>query len=147
MNWDTFVNYFSNTGIALYEEGDNEYLHQMHQLKADKRDYQFLVKNPTSQFLYITVETYSERMFPRAAKCMPKTQVALYLDHDDWNTPVERSYEWIGGLGFGTLGKLKDELEPGNYGLTIINQGWETGAVDLTIHIYATRQMAELIKY
>ena len=44
-------------------------------------------------------------------------------------------------------GKLKDELKPGNYALSIINQGWEKGAVDLTVHIYATRKMPSLTKY
>jgi hypothetical protein len=94
--------------------------------------------------LYITVETFSERLFPREAKCVPKTEVVLYFNHDDGDTPVERKYEWVNDYGFGTVGMLKDELPPGKYGLKIVNQGHERGSVDLTIHIYATKEMPKL---
>lgn len=57
-------------------------------MKLTKRQTRYLVKNPVEQTFYATAETYSHRHFPRAKKCIPKTEVVFYFE-DKNGSPVD----------------------------------------------------------
>ena len=43
--------------------------------------------------------------------------------------------------GFGTVGRWSKELAPGTYYFTVVNQGYKSAAVDLSLNFYATEKV------
>lgn len=83
---------------------------------------------------------YSYRHYPRG-KCNPNNDVVLYFK-DDENRPVdEQKYEWVSHEGFGTMGRWAEVLTKGIYTFTIVNQGYQTKAADLSISFYASEKL------
>lgn len=65
MPFDNFMKYFRRIGVALYRE----YKYSSLPLKFKERSKVLTITNPTDQLLYVTVEMYSSRHYPR--NCNP----------------------------------------------------------------------------
>ena len=112
-------------------------------LHAKLRKYEFSVSNPKAQWFYVTGEMYSERHYPRAAKCDPKNSVVLYFE-DSAGTAVEpdrMSYGYMGWKGFATMGKFAAKLPAGEYTISVVNQNYKEAAKDVALNFYATEEM------
>lgn len=75
--WETFANYYEFTSTALYQP----YKYKVANLVSKKREYTYNIDNPKSQYFYVSVDTYSERNYPRAGRCRPTH--SMYLQFTD----------------------------------------------------------------
>ena len=116
MEYDTYLTYFYNTGVALYD--DYKVYHQIIP-KLNKTYTMYTIKNPVSQHMYITPEMYSNRNYPRASKCNPNNKAFAFLYDKDWNEFGRPATAWTSYTGFGTLGNLDKEVPAGTYQLYI----------------------------
>ena len=116
MEYDTYLKYFWNTGVALY---DNYAAYHQLDFNLHKNYTMFTIKNPVTQHLYITPEQYSNRHYPRAEKCNPNNSVWFYLFDKDWNSYGRPSSAFPGWAGFGTMGNLDKEVPAGDYVLYV----------------------------
>lgn len=141
MDWSTFVNYYQYTSTALYRD----YKHKVATLDTKKREYTYTIDNPTSQYFYISVDTFSRRNYPRTNKCAPKTNV--YIEFKDENgkaitDPGDKSYSFVNGqTGWALRGLTHKKLPKGKYKMSIINQG---GSAHLGINFYASSAMPSI---
>lgn len=67
----------------------------MHELMANEPEYRYMLTNPTNQHVYIMVETFSKRLYPRDEKCSRDFWLEVEFFKDDWETPVEREIDEV----------------------------------------------------
>lgn len=136
MEYDTYLTYFYNTGVAIYENFGG--YHQI-ELKLNHKYTMYTIKNPVAQHMYMDIEMNSNRNYPRADKCSPENKIWAYLFDKDWNSFGKPSSAYTGWAGFGTLGGLDNTVPAGDYTFYIGG-----GPGEVTLHFYYMHQNATI---
>lgn len=89
--------------------------------------------NPHKQYIFVTLDTFSPRNYPRNARCKPNDNIVLYFDHAD-GSPVGDAYAGLWQVGTKTLGKFNARTPVGDYNIHIVNQN--SGSSDVTLNVY-----------
>ena len=92
MPYQNFITYFDSVDVAFY----GDYKHVAKNFKPSEKQTTLVVNNPVAQYVYITGELTSDRLYPRAKKCTPNNNIVLYFEHLN-GSPVNKfkSYEFI----------------------------------------------------
>ena len=140
MPYENMLSYFSKVDVGYTDAVKSQII----PYSSAARTTRYKVVNKVSQTIQITAETYSERHYPRAAKCQKNSMNVLMRFKDQSGKLVEplQPYSFIKSWGFGTVGKYAGELPAGSYILEITNQGGTKA--DLAVQFSASKQSPSL---
>ena len=130
MNYDDYIKYFYNTGVAMY---DKYAAYDVQNVKPTKKYATYEIDNPTDQIWYLTAEQYSKRHYPRATKCKLNANAYIGLFDNNWTSVG--SWQGLQSAGFGTVGSTDKPLKAGKYKLYVLNNTPKT-QLDMALNTY-----------
>lgn len=146
MPFNYYMDYFYQLNVAYYQ--DYNYIIRKNYKMAQKH-FVFIFDNPTSQQVYVTVETLSERNFPRHASCQENAFLNMFLYQRTGGSWTKLgNTEFIGkGLHHSTSGLHGTDLPAGKYRFDIYNWNWDSKKQEEYITVSHYAQYKNLVQF